>query len=190
MRSIFSLAFIVLAIATFFIFTNPLYKEVGSLRAEAVTYKNALNNLSNLETQRDTLLASYRSIKQEDVDKLEHLLPNTVNSIELILEIEKIANSSGVYVRDIKFGTGEESSDANNGNEMIEGMNPVSSLPYGEFTIDFSVDGSYESFVGFIKELESNLRIVDIEAVSFEAVSKEKGSGLSFELKIKTYWLK
>ena len=54
------------------------------------------------------MLASYRSIKQEDVNRLEHLLPDTVSNIPLVLEIEKIANNSGVFIRDVKFGTDKE----------------------------------------------------------------------------------
>ncbi len=193
MRFIFSLSFIILAIITFFVFTKPLNQKVNSLKAEVLTYQDALINSNNLENLRDSLLVSYRDIKKEDIDKLNHLLPNTVNSIELVLEIEKIANNNGVYISGIKFGSSENklTKSMDSSSDFMNEIDTLSALPYGEFLIEFNVDGNYQSFNRFLKELESNLRIVDIESMSFDVSNEENSStDLSYKLKIKTYWLK
>ena len=74
-------------------------------------------------------------------------------------------------------------------------------MPYGIFPIEFVVDGNYDTFLAFLKDLEHNLRLVDIKSVSFvvpsAAATSAVSSGVttnpniySYTLKIETYWLK
>ncbi|ETB63990.1 TPA: hypothetical protein DIC38_01310 [Candidatus Nomurabacteria bacterium] len=189
MRFLFSLSFIVLSIILFVVFTNPTYKEVGTLKMEVLQYKDAINNLNNLETLRDELLLSYRDIKEEDKEKLKHLLPDAVSSIELVLEIEKIASENMVVIKDVDFGSDKEATLSNSG--IIGDTNTLNNK-YGEYTIGFKLEAEYESFNKFLSELEKNLRLVDVESIKFDTMlsTKEEGSILVYDLEIKTYWLK
>ncbi|HQM18670.1 MAG TPA: hypothetical protein PLY98_00930, partial [Candidatus Paceibacterota bacterium] len=62
----------------------------------------------------------------------------------------------------------------------------------------FKVTGKYESFISFLKELEQNLRIVDVKSIDFkvpEAIVSSDGRVTEndiydYTLKIETYWLK
>ena len=69
---------------------------------------------------------------------------------------------------------------------------------YGAFDLGFSISAPYSNFVNFTKDLESNLRIVDVTSIEF---SSEIGTGTStqtgsasdaykYDFKIRTYWLK
>ena len=155
----------------------------------------ALDNSKELQEMRDGLVDKYKNIKKDDKDRLEHFLPSTIGNIELILEIEKIANLNGMPVKDIKFQAPKTISEEDSQNQVIDENDPSQYLPYGIFPMEFIVEGSYDSFLLFLNDLEHNLRLVDIKSVSFEIpddTKKDLGNPniYSYTLKIETYWLK
>jgi Tfp pilus assembly protein PilO len=175
-------------------FTNPIYQQIPVLRAEVDSYNEALNNSKALENERDKLTSKFNSINKEDLDKLEKLLPDNIDNIRLILEIEKIASPYGMVLKDVKYNA-EESVEAKptNAKQAGSGAKSATSKDYKVLNMEFSVSGTYNNFINFTKDLESNLRIVDISSISFssEVDSKTNPTGLyKYNFKIKTYWLK
>jgi Tfp pilus assembly protein PilO len=161
-----------------------------------VVYNKALNNSTELQKIRDSLVERYKNIKQEDKDRLYHLLPDNVDNIELILEIEKIAGMHGMPIADVKF----DSKVAESGTSTSAKINTVTgNLPYGIFPLDFTVEGRYDTFISFLKDLEKNLRIVDVKSISFIPPSLIPGSPsqvksnpdiYKYTLRVQAYWLK
>lgn len=212
MKIISSILFLTASVLIFFFLIDPLYGDVKDLRTNVSTYNSALSNSTELQKTRDDLIESYKQISEKDREKLNHLLPSTINNIELILEIEKIANLHGMPISDIKFdstigvktNSDGSSPDANSANRIVVENDPTSYLPYGVFPISFAIEGKYSVFLEFLKDLESNLRIVDIKSVSFNV--PDSGSGdqtvdvknkkildpsiYRYTLKVETYWLK
>jgi hypothetical protein len=84
------------------------------------------------------------------------------------------------------------------------GLTQISRKDYGVWDLEFSTTGTYNNFLNFTKDLESNLRIVDISSIQFSSASSSDintkinlpaNSPSSSEVyrygfKIKTYWLK
>lgn len=203
MKLISSILFLIIAIILFFVFVDPLYGEVRQLRTDVSTYNTALNNSIELQKTRDSLIDKYKGIKTEDKDRLVHLLPSDIGNIKLILEIEKIANLHGMPIGNIKFEMkNSESKDmtnnTNNPNNMVVAESgPADYLPYGIFPVEFTIDGKYDTFIAFLKDLEHNLRLVDIKSISFTVPPPVSASEktidpdvYSYTLKIETYWLK
>ena len=183
-----------IATAGFFMLVNPLYKEIKLLRAEAVSYDEALTNSKALESQRDALTQKYNSISPENLNKLHKLLPDNVDNIRLILEIEKIASPYGMVLKDVKYDTVSKDPAAENpkGNTAKSSNNN-----YGSWNLEFSTQGSYSNFLNFVKDLEKNLRILDIASVDFSSsatIGTTKtnipSDSYKYTFKIKTYWLK
>ena len=88
-RYILPIILIGIAIAGFFTFTNPFYENVLLEREQVASYNEALNNSKALEAERDKLTQKYNSFDPENLSKLQKLLPDNVDNIRLILEIEK-----------------------------------------------------------------------------------------------------
>ena len=85
-----------LSITLSFVFINPLYTGVNGitdLKAQIVSYNDALNNSKSLEAERDKLTQKYNSIDPANLIKLQKLLPDGVDNIRLVLEIEKLIRS-------------------------------------------------------------------------------------------------
>lgn len=199
MRLIIPISFLVIIIALFFMVIRPVYSDIKKAKEDVLIYSTALNNSTELKEARDVLIEKYKNIKTEDRERLLHLLPSSIGNIELILEIEKIANLKGMPIKDIGFDTKKLEPEKNKEEEgtIVVEDDKLASLPYGIFPIDFVVEGRYNVFVDFLKELEQNLRLVDIKSISFSVPDPVTTPGnnidssiFSYKLKVETYWLK
>ena len=186
------------AIAGFFLFASPTYRGISDLRAQVVSYNEALDNSKALEAQRDTLTQKYNSIDSNNLTKLQKLLPDNVNNIRLILEIEGIASPYGMVLKNVKYDATEKKDTTQPNNTMQTEIVPQTNSNYGIWNLEFSTQGSYSNFLNFTKDLENNLRIVDISSIDFSSDTGTVGAGKSttssdnytYTFKIKTYWLK
>lgn len=186
------------AIAGFLMLVNPMYKEMTALKAQMASYNQALDNSKALENERDKLTKKYSDINPGNLDKLVKFLPDNVDNIRLILEIEKIASPYGMILKDVKYDTQKKEE---NNSAPIEGgaisqlNNATANKDFGLWTLEFSTEGSYQNFLNFTRDLESNLRIVDISSIQFtagEETSKKSFSSENYKygFRINTYWLK
>ncbi|HBB49784.1 TPA: hypothetical protein DEQ22_02595 [Candidatus Nomurabacteria bacterium] len=200
-RFIMPVILIGISVAAFFVFTNPLYNDVSALPAQVESYNEALNNSKALENERDKLTAKQNAMNPDNLIKLNKLLPENVDNIRLILEIEKIASPYGMVLKDVKYSTTETTDtitpEASATAVQGGGVTPPPK-DYGAFDLGFSISAPYSNFVNFTKDLESNLRIVDVTSIEF---SSETSTGTStqtasasdaykYDFKIRTYWLK
>ncbi len=195
MKLIFPISFILISGLLFFAVVNPLYGNVRVLRSDVTTYNTALDHSKELETTRDSLVDTYKNITEGDKDRLLHFLPNTVNNIRFILEIEQIANLHSMPIKNIKFDPGRANIQVPATGTVIASNDPSLSKPYGVFPIEFTTEGNYETFALFLKDMEHNLRLVDVKSVSFSVPPTQAGVGVdpniyTYTLKVETYWLK
>ena len=189
--------------SAFFVFISPTYNSIGTLRTQVESYNEALGNSKALENERDKLTAKYNAINPENLMRLEKLLPENIDNIRLILEIEQIALPYGMALRDVRYSTIEDKKapgPAVNA-DMVQGggggLPEVSYKDYGSWDLEFSTFGTYNNFINFTKDLEKNLRIVDISSIEFSSgdvgVSSVPGAAsesYKYNFKIKTYWLR
>lgn len=200
MRFLLPLLLIIAGSVLGFFIANPIYKNVLQLRAEVAAYDTAIASSSELKNTRDSLVDAYKKIKQEDKDRLTHLIPDKMSNLEFILEIEKMASSHGLSINNIKFEKQEIKKPViSNTAIVLEGdtVNPEDSIPYGTFPVEFETEGTYDTFILFLKDLEYNLRLTDIKSAAFTVpepgVKLDEGMDPNvhiYKLKAETYWLK
>ncbi|MEK7582119.1 MAG: type 4a pilus biogenesis protein PilO [Patescibacteria group bacterium] len=179
-RIIFPTLLLITAVAIFYFFTNPTYQETKKLTVEKKSYEDALDNSRKLQESRDKLLAKYNSFPATEIDRLERILPNNVDNVRLVLEIDRMSSKYGMPAKSINISS---NTDSKKERDLIGKDNK----PYGSINLEFSVEGPYSNFISFISDLERSLRIVDIESISFSASS---GGIYRYNIRLKTYWLK
>lgn len=201
MRFILPIILIGVSVVIFFAFSNPTYNDIKELRAQVDSYNEALDNSKSLENERDKLTFKENSFNPTDLIKLQKLLPENIDNIRLILEIEQIALPYGMVLKDVQYNTVKEESTET---KTIQGGGSIQSAPqdYGIWDLAFSTTGTYSNFINFTKDLENNLRIVDISSIQFSSdtasrtsassatVSAPANQSYKYDFKIKTYWLK
>lgn len=180
MHFIAPIFFVIVAIGLFFGYIDPTYQQVKDLRAEELRFDDALERSRELEQVRDQLLAKYNSFPSESLERLQKLLPDNVDNVRLILDLDSIASAYGMRVRDVSI-------DRSGGQQLPQaGASGATLAPYNSFNISFSVAGSYEDFLMFLQDLERSLRLVDVVSVSFENTP----TGVyDFHVRLRTYWL-
>jgi len=173
-------------------FTDPLYKKISLEKNKIISYNEALNNSKALEAERDILTQKYNSFDKENLSRLKKLLPDSVDNIRLILEIEKVALPYGMVLKDVKYDATKKE---NTRQRTTQEKNNSPEKDYGVWNLEFSTQGTYSNFINFIKDLENNLRIVDVDSIEFSSNTNIKlkqylPEAYKYDFKIRTYWLK
>lgn len=173
---------VALAVALFVLYTDPAYQATKEVRAEVTAYDNALTKSQELRRVRDQLLSKRNALRVEDLQKLGKMLPDNVDNIRLIIDIDNIATRRGLSLRDIKLGTISDSAAARDPLAAGDSGSPV-----GSVTLTFSVAASYEGFLALLADLEHSLRLVDVENITFTVTPEDTSN---YSITIRTYWLR
>ncbi|MBI1975446.1 MAG: type 4a pilus biogenesis protein PilO [Candidatus Vogelbacteria bacterium] len=168
---------IILAIGLYYFFTRPILAEVRALHDEQASFDQALNNAKELQAVRDALRDRYNSISRVNLQKLDRLLPDSIDNVRLIIDIENIARRHGLAPRSVAI----KESEARPGTAADDGR------PYHSVVLAFSVTGTYETFKRFLADLERSLRLVDVVGISFSAAEDPV---YTYQVSLRTYWLK
>jgi Tfp pilus assembly protein PilO len=190
MNFILPIVIFLLSVGVFFGYVNPNYKGglgytednystygVIQLRDEFAKYGESLDGSQKVLANRKLLADKRNSISLADMERLTKLLPDNIDNLKLILEISDIASQRNLSIKNLSVGTTVKKSDA---------VGP-DNTPYGTVSLSFSVNATYDNFLTLLRDLEDNLRIIDISNVSF--ASADNGF-YDFNFTINTYWLK
>lgn len=192
MKFLIPILLIIISGTGFFMLVSPKYEEIKILKQEVDAYDNALANSKVLTDERDKLATKYNNINKSDLERLNKLLPDNIDNIRMILEIEKLALYYGMYLKDIKYDDKKENEENVEVQAGVQNNNFNSE--YGSWDLEFTTEGSYGNFISLLKDIEKNLRLVDIVSVDFVSSdlsgSKKDSDNYKYIIKIRTYWLK
>jgi Tfp pilus assembly protein PilO len=189
MKNVLAIFLIIASIGIFYALIEPTYAEIQKAREEKASYDKALNDSQEVAERQAVLGTKYNEMPPSEVERLEKFLPDGIDNIRLIIEIDKIAQQYNMTLRDPQVS--EKQPEAVSIDAAIAESSGLQAL-YGIGEMRFSVKGTYESYLAFIKDLEKSLRLINITAVSLSGASAETDSVdlYNFETTIKTYWLK
>ncbi len=105
MRNITSITLIIISIGVFLFFIDPQYKNVKSLRDEIKKNEEIIDRANKLDLKKNELNDKYNQISPTDKSALETLLPDTVDNVRLIIDINNIAEKFGIVIRDISINS-------------------------------------------------------------------------------------
>ena len=200
MRWLLPLILISAGVAGFLLITQPVYEETLTLKDEADKYDEALANSKILQQERDLLTKKFNSFSPEDIARLEKIVPDSVDNIRLILEIQEVAQERGILVSNVEFEPEQFLDEESQTEQQAKQANlrrPGSgdNLPYDIFDLEFSISGKYDAFVDFMKLLERSLRVVDVKSIAFtpgtsETKDKVYSDDYKYTFRINTFRLK
>lgn len=190
-RLILPTAAFVIALGIFFMYTQPTYDRVQELKAKINQYNQALDKAAELQQLKQTLLSRYNAFNPTDLSRLQKLLPNHVDNVRLILDIDNLAKRYGMALQNVVISAPGQDKEVE-GESALDAIGE-SQQKFGSLTLQFSTLATYPLFVQFLQELESSLRIVDLVSLTLTPETTTAASGESkyrFDITIKTYWLK
>jgi Tfp pilus assembly protein PilO len=178
MKALTPIILFIVAIVGFFYYIKPGYATIQQLQAQNMQYDVALEKAEEFTRKRDELNDQLNQFKKIDIERLERMIPDNIDSTRLIIEVDQIAKKYASGITGIRVDDGQSS-----------GTAAPTSLPYNVVTIGFAIKTTYQDFNDFLKDIETNLRLSDASVVSFTPGAD--GSEVhTFNMTIKTYWLK
>ena len=165
---------VIVAVGLFFFYIDPQWQKMKVLQATNAEYNNAIDQSNKLLKVRDSLLAKYNSFRPEDLTRLEKLLPNNIDNVRLIIDINSITSKYGASIKNVKLSTPSAEADVTNNSG------------YRTMVLSFGVSTSYNNFLNIMSDLERSLRLLDVTSISFKATDTEP---YEYTISIKTYWL-
>lgn len=198
-RNVTATILIVLAIGIYVTFTRAKLAEVKAVRQVNDQYLAAIDNADKLVEVRKKVLDSYNAISDEDRERLDKMIPNTVDNIRLIIDLNGIANDRGLSLRNVKAvaaSTVKQSSSSGGvtsqpaiagGGAAAPRSTTIPTPTLDTVAVSFSVTASYQQFIDLLRDLEGNLRIMDVSRLT---VSAGQNGLYDFGVDLKTYWLR
>ncbi len=199
MKSLTSLILIIVSVGLFFFFVDPQYKKIKQLNAEIEQNQKIITIANKLQSKKEELNDKFNQISQSEKVEIEKLLPDTVDNVRLIIDINNIAEQFGIVIRNINITSKEDAvvggkKTLSSQQSNFEGVLEENSLKYvdttkiGVISFSFSVSAKYEVFLEFLKQLEESLRLVDIRNI--EITRGSESVFYDYRVTFDTYWLK
>jgi len=197
-RNITATILLVLAAGIYFTVTKDMYSESKTIREVNAQYVSAINNADQLIKVRDQVLENYNNLSQDDRDRLNKMIPNTVDNIRLIIDLNSVALRHGFSLRNIKAAASDQADNVvpktastrtgptiskNNINKNDAIATPV----LDTVKVSFSVSAPYLQFISFMQDLEADLRIMDLTHLSMSA---NDTNIYDFSVEFDTYWMR
>ena len=171
------LILLLLSAGLFFSYSDPTYKDIKKIKKTKIKYDEALGKSKELRIARDNLVNKYNSFSENDLTRIRKMLPDNVDNVRLIMDINSIAAKYGAFIRNVKVNTSEDE----------EKMKIINKKKYDSVVLEFSISATYEDFLKFIFDLKNSLRLVDIIKLDFSSISDTENYKYNFT--IKTYRL-
>ncbi|MDO8522363.1 MAG: type 4a pilus biogenesis protein PilO [bacterium] len=197
-KIIISIVSLAIAGGVFFIYTESAYSNTQLLQTNIDRHNQALDKAAELKKLQETLLSRFNAFNKDEVDRLHKLLPDHVDNVRLILDLDHLASTFGMALQNVVISSPASES----AGTTVIGSIGAGKEKYDSLTLRFSTHGTYANFVAFMESLESSLRIVDLVALSLSPEapgSAAKGtntpaaaseSSYKYDITVRTYWLR
>lgn len=186
-----SILLVILLIGYFFIL-SPKIDQISQSREDTniVVEKQAeVDSLIQKVTDLNEKYSALEKRRANDLIKLKKILPEDPQIAELFVIAERLANRRGFSLSAIDIADSTQNSV--NQTEFPEGLHAmaISLAVSREITEDNPLaDDPYDAFKVFLDDLERNLRLFDVQTVSFSGIGEPNATSLSFNFTLTTYF--
>ncbi len=146
-------------------------------------YEESIEAVKQIENKTTELLTQVKNIEPEVKNKIETILPNSLDFVRLISQIDNVASNYGVRINDISVVEKNANPDLGAGTNSPGGFEV---LNYNSAVISFTFVSDYNNFINFTDELERSLRILDIKNLQIRPTAL---NSYEFRVSYETYWL-
>lgn len=198
MKFIFPIILIIIAGVVFFVFTDPILNTplavdpttgeisggVFPLLSERSDLNTALSSSDTLREASKSLVEKYNNLSESERTGVDKLLPDRIDNVQVVIDINSIASKYGMTIKNIKIGTEGDIQTTRTASRTTTKRATTALNKAAD--ISFTVTGSYNQLRNFLTDLGRSLRLVDVTGLSFTAGDSDL---YQFNVEVKTYWL-
>lgn len=174
------------ALGIFFAYVNPTWTgSIAEAREKITAADQALLAAKRYTAQQNQLAAARDAIDAANLAALTTFLPDSVDNVGLILDLNALAARSGLSISNIDVitsATGANAESANTGALPTVGLTPVNSVD-----LTLSAAGTFSALQTFITGVEKSARLLDIHDV---VVRGSETGVYTYQMKVRLYWLR
>ncbi len=175
---------ILIALGLFVGYIHPTYTgDVAAARAQVKSYDNALAAARAFAEKEGELLSEKSALPEEQLARLQTFLPDGVDNVQLILDLDALATRSGLKLSNFDVAA----PDLNQESELTGNRLPlVSEKPAESLTLSVSATGTYGAFRAFLDGAEHSLRLLDLIGLEI----RDSATGVyTYSMVFRIYWL-
>lgn len=180
------IALFALSIGVIFTYIKPTFEEISTAQEQIGVYQKELSQVSAVNAMLRNKLQQVDAVPADDRNKLLTYMPDNVDPLDVMRDIEIISDLSGARLMDITdAGPIEDNADQLDP-YLYGGDFPVSASANGPYAYSFIVnaEGTYNQIKQFIALMESNKYPLEIQKISMQS---EEGGFLTTEITVHTY---
>jgi hypothetical protein len=190
-KILFNILLIGAAAGIFFLPTYGIsakYEDIKSVQAEIKQYAEANESAKKLAAKLDELINKNNSISPAQQARLVTFLPDNIDPIRFILEMESIGRKLGMPVRGARYTAVKT-------NNTTQDTVAVGDAKNGIFTFEFTTEGSYDNLVKMLSALNNSLRLIDVTSMTITpggagGDATRAADYYTYNIKLTAYWLK
>jgi len=177
---------ILVAIGIFFTYIRPMWSgQIAETKVAITADEQALVTAGEYAARQNQLASARNAINPKDLERISAFLPDSVDNVRLILDLNALAARSGLSLANIDVATGNSNANAAgnaSANSSITPINPVSSVD-----LVLSAVGTYSALQNFLKNMELSRRLLDVRDLSV----KSSATGVyTYQMILRLYWLR
>ena len=157
---------IVVAILAYLFYTQPEYDKVLALKDNIAKHEEAVSKYTEFNSEMSRLQTKMNGISQSDKERLQLLIPTKIDTTHLLVDLEKIAEESGVLFGNVEAEEEQHARELTD--EELFNSSSIDTTTLTSTDISFAIIGNYEQFKGFLKKLEGSLPLFEITEISLE----------------------
>lgn len=167
-----SLIIIVIILATLIGLVFPMWSSVWQLKTEIKAKEIEIEEIKDILEKTEL----YKRIEKE-AEQVFLALPKQKDIPNLLIQFDTLAFTNEMTLERIDFSETV-------GKQTIE----ESTDPFPSITVDLSISGDFKNFKKYLKDVEINIRAMDVISINFDSGTKDEIYGLEFNLEIKVYY--
>ena len=175
---------IIIAVLLYFFFISPALDDISATRAETDIYNDAINRYGIFNEKLEHSLSIKRDQNPVTVERLNQLVPLSVESAEILASLESIAVSHNMLFGNIT--TASEGFSVSNNAKNSSNQAGVINAELQTTDISFELVGTYEQLQEFLKDTENSLTLLEVTDISFTA---SDGLFEQFAITVRSYAL-
>ena len=172
----------------FFGYINPtIMGPIAQTSSKIKQYDAALSAADRFGQKQTSLAQEQQALPADGVARLQSFLPDSVDNVQLILDLDALAARSGVKITN--FNTTEVAKPVAP-SSSVDTSTTVSfdpSKPYDSLDISMTASGSYSQVRTFLSGVERSLRPLDL--IQFQVTDSPTGVYL-YQMTFRLYWLR
>lgn len=189
-RILLPILFLVVSVGLYFTYITKALGEVQALKTEDAGYDQLLASAKKLRDRRAELTEQYKQLDAAGLKKVQKMIPDHIDNVRLLIDIDNIASAHGLHIRDFTFSNDASGASSAAANTSSGGTSAPESTThaYNTAVMSFQVNASYDNMLAFLKDLEHSLRIIDITKIEMRQGDPNIG-GYTYSVTLHTYWL-